>query len=100
MRAIILERIAAGDSVEEIDAILIDNFGEEVLASPPKEGFNLLAWVLPLAAGAIAFAAVAVALRRWSRSRPEPEPTPAAAGAALDPELELRIDDELRRFDG
>ena len=99
MRAIIRERIAAGDSVGEIDEVLIDNFGEEVLASPPKEGFNLLAWVLPLAAVAIAVAAVAVALRRWSRSRPEPEPAPAAAGAPLDPDLERRIDEELARFE-
>jgi len=102
MRVIIRERIAAGDSVSEIDAVLIDNFGEEVLASPPKEGFNLLAWVLPLAAGAIAVAAVAVALRRWSRTRPEdgPEQAVSANGRPpLDPELERRVDEELARFD-
>jgi cytochrome c-type biogenesis protein CcmH len=97
MRAIIRERIAAGDSVSEIDAILIGSFGEEVLASPPKEGFNLLAWVLPLAAGAIAVAAIAVALRRWSRVRPRT--APSAAGASLDPELDRRVDEELARFD-
>jgi cytochrome c-type biogenesis protein CcmH len=97
MRAIIRERIAAGDSVSEIDAILIGSFGEEVLASPPKEGFNLLAWVLPLAAGAIAVAAIAVALRRWSRVRPRT--APSTAGASLDPELDRRVDEELARFD-
>ena len=103
MREIIRERIAAGDSVSEIDAFLIDSFGEEVLASPPKEGFNLLAWVLPLAAGAIAIAAVAVALRRWSRTRPESGPEQAASANGrpeLDPELERRVDEELARFDG
>ena len=103
MRAIIRERIAAGDSVSEIDAVLIDNFGEEVLASPPKKGFNLLVWVLPLAAMAIAVAAVAVALRRWSRTRPEDAPEQTAStngGPPLDPELERRVDEELARFDG
>ena len=102
MRAIIRERIAAGDSVEEIDAVLVDNFGEGVLASPPKEGFNLLAWVLPLAAGAIAIGVVAVAVRRWSRARPEGEPEEAVSAngrPALDPELERRVDEELARFD-
>ena len=90
MREFIRERIAAGDSEEEIEA---------VLASPPKEGFNLLAWILPLAGGAIAVAAVAVALRRWSRTRPAA--APAVPGAApLDPELERRVDEELARFDG
>jgi cytochrome c-type biogenesis protein CcmH len=103
MRAFIRERIEAGDTTSEIDAALVDSFGEEVLASPPKEGFNLLAWVLPLAAGAIAVAAVAVALRRWSRARPEGGPEPAASANGrppLDPELERRVDDELARFDG
>jgi cytochrome c-type biogenesis protein CcmH len=102
MREVIRERIAAGDSVDQIDAVLIDNFGEEVLASPPKEGFNLLVWVLPLVGGAIAVAAVAVALRRWSRARPETATEDAASvngRPPLDPELERRVDEELARFD-
>lgn len=103
MREFIRERIAAGDSEEEIEAALVGQFGEAVLASPPKEGFNLLAWVLPLAAGAVAVAAVAVALRRWSRARPETEAGEAASANGrppLDPELERRLDEELARFDG
>jgi cytochrome c-type biogenesis protein CcmH len=99
MREFIRARIEAGDSEGEIEAALVDQFGEAVLASPPKEGFNLLAWVLPLAGGAVAVAAVAVALRRWSRTRPEA--SPAVSGApAHDPDLERRIDEELGRFDG
>jgi cytochrome c-type biogenesis protein CcmH len=98
MREFIRQRIEAGDSESEIEAALVAQFGEAVLASPPKEGFNLLAWVLPLAGGAIAVAAVAVALRRWSRARPEA--APAVGGApALDPDLERRIDEELGRFE-
>jgi cytochrome c-type biogenesis protein CcmH len=103
MRGFIRERIAAGDSESEISAALVAQFGEEVLAAPPKEGFNLLAWVLPLAGGAVAIGALAVALRRWSRTRAEPgsAATPSANGRPpLDPELERRLDEELARFDG
>ena len=102
MRAVIRARIAAGDTESEIDEALVDNFGEGVLAAPPKEGFNLLAWVLPLLGAAIAVGVLAVALVRWSRSRPEPDLSrPASAnGPALDPELERRVDEELGRFDG
>jgi cytochrome c-type biogenesis protein CcmH len=102
MRAVIRARIAAGDTENEIDEALVDNFGEGVLAAPPKEGFNLLAWVLPLLGAAIAVGVLAVALVRWSRSRPEPDLSrPVSAnGPALDPELERRVDDELGRFDG
>jgi cytochrome c-type biogenesis protein CcmH/NrfF len=99
MRDFIRQRLAAGDSEEEIEEALVAQFGEAVLASPPKEGFNLLAWVLPLAGGAVAVAAVAVALRRWSRSRPAAGPAPAGA-EPLDPELERRVDEELARFEG
>jgi cytochrome c-type biogenesis protein CcmH/NrfF len=103
MRAFIRERIAAGDSESEISDALVAQFGEGVLAAPPKEGFNLLAWVLPLAGGAVAIGALAVALRRWSRARAEPasDAAPSANGRPpLDPELERRLDEELARFDG
>ena len=103
MRAFIRGRIAAGDSESEISDALVAQFGEEVLAAPPKEGFNLLAWVLPLAGGAVAIGALAVALRRWSRTRAEPgaAAAPSANGRPpLDPELERRLDEELARFDG
>lgn len=103
MRAFIRERIAAGDSESEISDALVAQFGEGVLAAPPKEGFNLLAWVLPLVGGAVAIGALAVALRRWSRARAEPASaaSPSANGRPpLDPELERRLDEELARFDG
>lgn len=103
MRVFIRERIAAGDTKSEIKDALVAQFGESVLAAPPKEGFNLLAWILPLAGAAIALGVLAVALRRWSRTRPEAvEPaSPSANGRPpLDPELERRLDEELARYDG
>jgi len=104
MRAFIRARIAAGDTKSEIKAALVADFGEAVLAAPPKEGFNLLAWVLPLGAAAVGVGVLAVALRRWSRSRPDEDARTAASDSAngrppLDPELERRLDEELARFD-
>jgi cytochrome c-type biogenesis protein CcmH/NrfF len=101
MRVFIRQRIAAGDTKSEIKDALVAQFGEAVLAAPPKSGFNLLAWLLPLAGGAVAVGAVAVALRRWSRARVEaPAEPPSGNGRPpLDPELERRLDDELARFD-
>ena len=97
MRTFILGRIAAGDTKSEIKRKLVEDFGEQVLASPPKRGFNLLAWVLPpvlvVAAGAI----LAVLAVRWSRRRDATAPDDAAAP---DPVLDRRIDDELARLDG
>ena len=101
MRAFIRARIAAGDTKGEIKAKLVDQFGESVLAAPPKSGFNLLAWLLPLAGIAVAATILGVLAYRWSRGRKAPDPAdPSANGRFhLDPELERRLDEELAHFD-
>ena len=102
MRAFIRARIAAGDTKSEIKAKLVDEFGEEVLAAPPARGFNVLAWALPIGAGATAAIVLAVLARRWRRTDPDPpRADPRMNGRApLDPELERRLDEELARFEG
>jgi len=101
MRTFIRARIAAGDTKSEIEQKLVDQFGEAVLAAPPKSGFNLLAWVLPLAGIALAAGIVGVLAWRWSRTRkPAVATDPSANGRYhLDPELERRVDEELARYD-
>ena len=101
MRAFIRARIAAGDTKSQIEAKLVDQFGEAVLAAPPKSGFNLLAWILPLAGIVLAAGIVGVLAWRWSRGRKTPAPAdPSANGRyQLDPELERRVDEELARYD-
>jgi cytochrome c-type biogenesis protein CcmH len=102
IRRFVCERAAAGDSKGEIKDKLVADFGPGVLASPPKEGFDLLAWVLPLVALGLGAAAIAVLVVRWSR-RAKSEPgfeEPSANGRPeLDPALEKRLDDELARFE-
>jgi cytochrome c-type biogenesis protein CcmH len=100
MRAFIRERIAAGDTKSEIKDKLVAQFGESVLAAPPARGFNLLAWVVPIAGGLAALVAGALLARRWSRSRPGPSSGASADGRRpLDPDLERRVDEELARFE-
>ena len=95
MKLFIRERIASGDTEQEIKDALVAEFGPGVLATPRKSGFGLLAWVLPLAAVVAGAAAVAVLVRSWSRRR-----TPSSPETPLDPELERRVDEELARFEG
>ncbi|MGI8607090.1 MAG: cytochrome c-type biogenesis protein [Gaiellaceae bacterium] len=101
MKAFIRERIAAGDTKSEIKGKLVAQFGESVLAAPPRSGFNLLAWLLPLVGAGVGAAVLAILARRWRRLRPEPpEPGPSSNGrAALTPDLDRRVDEELARFD-
>jgi cytochrome c-type biogenesis protein CcmH len=91
IRAFIRVRIAAGDTKSEIKQRLVAQFGEAVLAAPPRRGFGLLAWVLPFVAillGALAVGAVVVFSRGHHGSSGD-EPPP------LDRELERRLDAEL-----
>ena len=97
MKAFIRERIAAGDSKSEIKAALVDQFGSSVLAVPPKRGFGLIAWLLPLAG--LALGVIVVGLLAWHWSRGRRDDGPPEAEPPLDPALERRLDDELARFE-
>ena len=101
IRAFIRLRIDRGETKSEIKAQLVDEFGQGILAEPSKKGFNLLAWLLPVAGLLAAAVAVTLAARRW-RSTREPAPTgPDANGRGpIDPDLERRLDEELARYEG
>lgn len=102
MRMFIRERIRAGDTKSEIEAKLVADFGEGVLAAPRAHGFGLLAWILPFA-GLIGFGiAIGIVAWRWTRAGEAnpPRAGPTADGRSdLDPALARRLDDELARFD-
>jgi cytochrome c-type biogenesis protein CcmH len=94
--------IARGDAKSQIKADLVRNYGESILAAPPKHGFNLLAWLLPLVGIGVAAAVLGGAAWHWSRGR-QAEPSSAAPSAngsgPVDPDLERRLDEELARLD-
>lgn len=102
IKAEIQARIAVGQTRSEIKRGLVGEWGKRILAAPPREGFDLLAWLLPIA-GVLGGAVVLGFLAwRWTRAR-EPEPVPqlwSLNGHPLSPEEERRLDEELARFDG
>ncbi len=86
MRAIVRERLEAGESPGEVVQYFVDRYGEWILLSPRRSGFNLLVWAAPLVAVAVGLAIVSVLVRRWARE-------PASSGTALpvDPAMRERI---------
>jgi cytochrome c-type biogenesis protein CcmH len=93
VRTQIQEKHDLGWSKQQTLDWLVGQYGEEVLAAPPKHGFDLLAWVIPgavLLGGAGLAAALAVS---WSRGR---RPSPPS-GPTADPAMEARIDADLER---
>ena len=95
IKRVIARRIAAGDTKSEIKDRLVADYGDAILAAPPHKGFGLVAWWLPVIGILAAAVAVGVGAWRWARAR-----EPAPVGPPLDPALERRLDDELRRFEG
>ena len=49
MRQEIAIQLAEGKSPESIKAYFLDQYGPQVLGEPPRQGFNLLAWIVPFA---------------------------------------------------
>ena len=95
IKRVIANRIAAGDTKSQIKDKLVAEYGDAILAAPPREGFGLVAWWLPVVGILVAAVVVGLGARRWARAR-----EPAPVGPPLDPVLERRLDDELRRFEG
>jgi cytochrome c-type biogenesis protein CcmH len=74
MKAFVRERIAAGDTKSEIKDQLVVQFGKGVLAAPETEGFDLLAWVLPIAGLLAGGAVLSFLLWRWTRGAEDEPP--------------------------
>ena len=82
MRVIIRERLAAGESPAQITQYFVEKYGEWILLSPRRSGFNLLVWGSPIAAIAVGLIVFALLLRRWT-SRARATMTPSAVDAAM-----------------
>jgi cytochrome c-type biogenesis protein CcmH len=85
--------IAQCKTEQQIKDDLVANFGAGILAAPPKQGFDLLAWWLPIGGIILGALLLALGVWRWSRTRaPDPE-------EPLDPELDARVDELLAKYE-
>jgi cytochrome c-type biogenesis protein CcmH len=101
-RDLIRSLIAEGLTKDEIKARLVDQYGENVLAIPGSDGFDLAAWLVPGAAIVLAGGAIVVGLRRWRRAGTHPN---GGGSAGPEPPKDLdaadagRLDADLARYD-
>ena len=94
-RALISRLVDDCAGKEQIKARLVAEFGDEVLALPDDEGFDLAAWVVPALALLLGAGAVAAAALGWRRARrPDPPDGPAPGSAAAE-----RLQADLDRYD-
>jgi cytochrome c-type biogenesis protein CcmH len=91
----VIALVNGGHSGDEILAAFERVYGEQVLMSPKKEGFNWAGYLAPFAALGTGAVVVAGMLRRWGRRA---DAAAAAAHAAATPVVGASAD-ELARLD-
>jgi cytochrome c-type biogenesis protein CcmH/NrfF len=57
--------VTRGESDDQILQAMVEQYGPTVLVEPPKKGFDLLAWVMPIVVPLIALVLVWEVVRRW-----------------------------------
>ena len=96
-RALITSLIAQCKSKAEIKAALVRQYGDRVLALPPRKGFDLTAYLVPALALLAALSVIGAAALRWRRRSDGPRPAPGTTTSASgDSE---RLDADLERYE-
>jgi cytochrome c-type biogenesis protein CcmH len=88
MRTIIRERLAAGESPQDVQRYFVERYGEWILLAPTSPA----AWILPFIVLVLGVAALAI----WLMRRPAPT---AAVRASVDDETRRRLHDEAEALD-
>ena len=94
LREQIKQRVAAGSTDEQIKDELYEAYGEVVLGAPRKEGFGLLAYILP----AFFILAGAVVLVSWIISMKRAPVADAVVADTIDSESRARLESELSQL--
>jgi len=99
-RELIRQMLAQGKSAEQIKQYFVAQYGDRVLAQPPKTGFNWLAYGLPPVVFLLGVYLVYRGLRGVIRRRPKPADIQPAGilpvDGPADPYL-AQVEEELRK---
>ncbi|MFQ5813667.1 MAG: cytochrome c-type biogenesis protein CcmH [Anaerolineae bacterium] len=98
MREVIRQKLAAGETKEQIKAYFVEQYGQVVLGVPPKRGGTILAWVLPFLVVLVAGGWMYRLARRWTQ-RQATEKAEAAAPQPLPAEYVERLERELEQLE-
>jgi cytochrome c-type biogenesis protein CcmH/NrfF len=100
----VLRMLGDGKTEQEVIDAFVAQYGQVVLMSPPRRGFNLLGYFVPGLVLVVATLGLVWMLRRWTRESPAGAPAMPASPLRPPPdaspaELE-RLRDELDRLPG
>ena len=98
LRSEIDQKLQAGMTEGQIVDDFVAKYGRVVLAAPTGEGFDLVAWTLPVVALLAGLMVLYRVVRVWTRPRPLPASTPATP-EAIPEQYRNRMEKELKDFD-
>ncbi len=96
MRANIQQMIKNGQTREQIIEAYVAKYGEKILSAPTREGFNLLAWVMPFLAVIVVGSILMTAVKRWSRNSASVQ---GASTPPLEKKYQERLEEELAKLE-
>lgn len=100
-RALIQEKIDKGETKEMIIQYFVDQYGEKVLASPTKKGFNLTAWITPFVIIILGGAIIFYMIKKWVSYRKieKIEVHEVPTSKDYDEKYRRKLDEELNSFE-
>ncbi len=98
MQSVIRDRLASGETPEEVRAYFVSRYGDWILLKPEPKGINLLVYLLPVAALLFGGVFLYYRIRRWTGATapgpqaslaglevPDADPAPTQEGRAAEP---------------
>src|SRR6516162_7720188 len=68
MRAAIRQQLQSGRSEQEVIQYFQQRYGDQIVWSPPWQGFSLLAWLVPIAFLLCGIGLILLLLREWRKN--------------------------------
>jgi cytochrome c-type biogenesis protein CcmH len=95
MRAVIRQQLQQGQSEQQIIQYFVSRYGNSILWSPPKQGFTMLAWIIPIAILLCGALLLVLVMRGWLASGRATRSPASAEDAIEDAPLDAG---ELQQF--
>jgi len=95
MHRVVRDKLAAGETPEQVEAYFVSRYGEWILLRPQARGINLLVYGLPVVVLVFGFFVARNRLRKWARAGGD-EPGLGSGTEELGAEDEAWLRDALR----
>jgi cytochrome c-type biogenesis protein CcmH len=99
MKEVIALKLQEGATPAEIKAYFVQQYGPQVMGEPPRQGFTLLAWILPFAALLIGVTWLIYMGRRWSLHRQAAQAAATSIPQTPPDSYARRLEEELKRLE-